>query len=53
MFWVAPAEAGLRDVKVPLVEIWADDVYEDKSLTRLIRYVARLIQKYHKKKPAL
>jgi hypothetical protein len=53
MFWVAPEEAGLRDERPPLVEIWADDVYNDKTLTRLIRYMGKLIQKYHKKKPVL
>jgi hypothetical protein len=53
MFWVAPKEAGLRDVKPPLVEIWADDVYSDEDLTRLIRYLGKLVQKYHKQKPVL
>ena len=53
MFWSAPQEAGLRDVKPNVVEIWADDVYDDKDLTRLVRYMKKIIQKYHKKKAVL
>jgi len=53
MFWSAPQEAGLRDVKPTMVEIWADDVYEDRDLTRLVRYMKKMIQKYHKRRPVL
>ena len=53
MFWLAREEAGLKDVKTPLVEIWADDVYSDEDLTRLLRYMVKLVSKYHKKKPIL
>lgn len=53
MFVQQGAEAGLRDAKVPVVELWADEVYEDEKLTDLIQYIAELIQRKTGKKATL
>lgn len=53
MFVQQGAEAGLRDAKVPVVELWADEVYADEKLTDLIQYIAELIQRKTGKKATL
>lgn len=53
MFVQQRPEAGLRDDKVPVVELWADEVYADERLTDLIQYIGELIQRKTKRKPVL
>ena len=53
MFVAQRPEAGLRDDKVPVVEMWADEVYADEQLTDLIQYIGELIQRKTKRKPVL